>query len=367
MVIKLIGEYGEGGGSIVRVALALSTLTGKAFEVTNIRKGRAKSGLKAQHLYCIKGAQQLCNAKVKGMELGSEYLKFEPSTLKTKNLYLDIGTAGSMTLILQSILLPSMFGNKKINIKLIGGSDCSWSPPFDYFKEVFLPQIQRYAQIECRLIKRGYYPKGGGIVELKINPIYKLSNFKNFKEFYSYLKENAPKINLTERGNLIKINGVSHASKQLEKAKVAERQANSAELILKQLNCPVNIRREYSDSLSPGSVITLYAIFSKLKDDVDINKPVIIGADSLGERGKRAENVGVEAAQKLIKEINAGSAADEYLADNLIPIMAFIPPSKIKTSKISNHTLTNIYVCKQFLGDIFKVNEKEKIIETYVT
>ena len=159
-MITLSGEYGEGGGSIVRIALALSLLTRNSFEVNKIRKGRPKSGLKAQHLYCIKGAQQLCDARVDGAEIGSEYLKFAPSELKSKNLYLDIGTAGSITLVLQSLLLPSMFLSRPITIDLIGGSDSKWSPSFDYFSNVLLPQLQRFAKIEAKLLKRGYYPKG---------------------------------------------------------------------------------------------------------------------------------------------------------------------------------------------------------------
>ncbi len=207
-MIDLDGSYGSGGGQIIRTALALSTITQKPFEVNDIRKGRPKSGLKAQHLHGIKGIQQLCDAKAEGAELGSEYLKFEPSRLKSKNLHIDIGTAGSMTLILQSLLMPSMFGNKKIVISLIGGSDCSWSPPFDYLKEVFLPQIRKFADIDIKLIKRGYYPKGNGKIELKITPKYRLEDFKDFKEFRKNLKENAPKINLTGQYNLIQVRGV---------------------------------------------------------------------------------------------------------------------------------------------------------------
>ena len=361
MVIKLSGEYGEAGGSIVRVALALSTLTGKAFEVDNIRKGRPKSGLKAQHLHGIKAAQRLCNAKVKGTEIGSEYLRFEPSKLKNKDLNIDIGTAGSITLVLQSILLPSMFGDKKIRIELIGGSDCAWSPSIDYFKEIFLSQIQKYAGIECKLIKRGYYPKGNGKVEIKINPKFKISNFNNFNEFHSQLKEKSSKIDLTEQGNLIQIKGISHASSDLQKANVAERQAKAAEISLTNFKCPVNIQVEYGKTLSTGSGITLWAIFSKNKDEIDFNNPIRLGADALGERGKKAENVGIEAANNLIKEIGSKAAVDMHLADQILPFLALVS-GKIKTSEITNHTKTNIYTIEKFFGKTFEIREKENII-----
>ncbi|MAG72180.1 MAG: RNA 3'-terminal phosphate cyclase [Acidobacteria bacterium] len=363
MVIRLSGEYGEGGGSIIRIALALSTLTGQAFEVDNIRKGRPKSGLKAQHIYCIKGTQQLCDAKVEGMEIGSEYLKFEPSKLKSKDLKIDIGTAGSITLVLQTLLLPSIFGDKKIKIELIGGSDCNWSPSFDYFNNVFLPQIQKYADIECKLIKRGYYPKGNGKVEIKIKPKYKISDFKDFNDLFPYLKEKAPKIKLIEQGHLIQIKGISHASLDLQNANVAERQAKSAEIALKNYNCPINIQIQYNKTLSTGSGITLWVIFSKNKDEIDLQNPVRLGGDALGERGKKAEKVGIEAAQTLTSEIRSRSPVDVHLADQLVPIMGVIPNSKIRVSSITNHCKTNIWVTEKFLP--IKFNIKNQLIECF--
>ena len=363
MFIKLSGEHGEGGGSIVRIALALSLLTGKAFEVDNIRKGRPTSGLKAQHLYCIKGAQQLCDAKVEGMEIGSEYIKFEPSELKSKNLFLDIGTAGSVTLVLQSLLLPSIFLSKPIKIDLIGGTDSKWSPSFDYFTHVLLPQLQRFAKIEAKLLKRGYYPKGNGKVEIKINPKFKLNDFNSFEEFNNHLKQNINPYNLTEQYHLIQIKGISHASKDLQNSKVSERQTESALNLLKQkYNVPINIESHYQETLSTGSGITLWTIFSKNKNDIDENNPIRIGADSLGERGRRADDVGGEAANRLIKQIESKTPVDRFLSDQILPFMALVGNSRIKVSEITNHARTNIYTIEQFFGKIFEVDEENKII-----
>ena len=316
-------------------------------------------------MHGIEGAKQLCDAKVEGMEIGSEYLKFEPSKLKSKDLHLDIGTAGSMTLILQSVLLPCMFGDKQIKIELVGGSDCIWSPPFDYFKEVLIPQIRRFADIGVKLIKRGYYPKGNGKIELKIKQKHHLEDFNNFEDFHKHLKEKTPKINLTQQHHLIQIKGISHASFELQKANVAERQAKTAELILKnKYNSPVNIETTYSETLSTGSGITLWAIFSKNIDEIDINNPIRLGADSLGERGKKAGIVGEEAANNLIKEIESKAPADHYLADQLLLFMALTGNSKIRTSEITSHCKTNIYVIEKFLGKTFEIDEKENIIST---
>ena len=365
-MIKLDGSFLEGGGSIVRQALALSTITQKPFEITDIRKGRSTPGLKNQHLHCIKSLEKLCNAKTNDTQLASTHLKYGPDKIESKNLDIDIGTAGSITLLFQSILIPSIFADKPLKITVTGGTDTKFAQPFDYFKEIFLPQIRRFADVDVRLIKRGYYPKGNGKIELKIKQKFHLKDFNNFNEFHAHLKENAQKIDITQQHNLIQIKGISHASFSLQKAEVAERQAKNAELTLKnKYSCPVNIETTYNETLSPGSGITLWAIFSKQKDEIDINNPIRLGADSLGERGKKAEKVGQEAANNLIKEIESKAPVDHYLADQILPFMALTGKSTIKTSKITDHCKTNIYVIEQFLGKIFEIDEKEDIIKTF--
>ncbi|MBU0628091.1 MAG: RNA 3'-terminal phosphate cyclase [Nanoarchaeota archaeon] len=350
-MITLDGSHCEGGGQIVRTALALSTILQKPFEITDIRKGRDKPGLKNQHLFCIKALEDLCNAKTEGAELGSTNLKYWPGKIKGHTISIDIGTAGSITLLLQSLLIPSILADSKVRLKITGGTDVSWSPQFDYLNNVILPHLKRYADIEAKLEKRGYYPKGQGKVDIKIKQKFTLDNIKK-----------APSIELTEQHNLIHIKGISHASLDLQKAQVAERQASSAKFTLNKLNCPVQIRTEYPDTLSTGSGITLWATFSKNPEDIDFNNPIIIGADILGERGKRSEEVGKEAADKLLKEIESKAPIDSNLADNLIPFLAIFG-GKMRVSEITNHALTNIYACEQFLGKIFDVDKENLIIE----
>ena len=364
-MIKIDGAYLEGGGQIVRTALALSTITQKPFEIYDIRKGRKDSGLKNQHLYCVKSLQELCDANVEGAELGSLFLKYFPKKIVAKNLNIDIETAGSITLLLQALLLPAMFASKPITISINGGTDTKWSPSFDYFNNILLPQLQRFAKVEAKLMKRGYYPKGNGKVEIKINPRFRLYDFSSFEEFHQSLKQNIQKYNLIEQHHLIQIKGISHASRDLQNAKVAERQAESAKSTLKQkYNVPINITAQYQDTLSIGSGITVWAIFSKNKEDIDENNQIRIGADELGEQGKRAEIVGEEVAKNLIKEIESKAPVDKHLADQILPYMALIS-GKIKTSEITNHCRTNIYTIHQFLGEVFKVDEINKIISNY--
>jgi RNA 3'-phosphate cyclase len=352
-MIRIDGSSGEGGGQIIRTALALSTLTGKPFEITEIRKNRPKPGLKAQHLFCVRSLKELCHAVVIGDELGSERLVYEPHEIEFKNMSIDIGTAGSITLLLQALLPALIFSDKKISLKITGGTDTMHSMPADYFMSVFLPQLKKYADIDAELISRGYYPSGGGQLNLKISPRYNMTMFPDL------FKENN-KIDLTEQGTLVLIKGISHASKDLMKAEVSQRQEISARFNLSKLGAPVRIESEYTETSSTGSGITLWAIFAK-GDEINFDNPVILGSDALGEKTKRAEKVGAEAAENLIREINSKTAADFHLADQLLPYMAFFG-GRIKTSEITEHTKTNIAIIEKFLDVKFTV--KGDIIES---
>jgi len=356
-MITLDGSHGEGGGQILRTALSLSVLLNKPFEIVDIRKSRPEPGLKNQHLCCINAIKQMYNIDVEGAFLGSEKLKLVPGKQISQSIKADIGTAGSVTLLLQSLLLPCLFTPKIKNIELTGGTDVSWSPQIDYFNSIILPHLSPYAEkISLNIEKRGYYPKGSGKITLKIKPKYNLENLNT-----------SPRFNLLEQGDLLQIKGISHASKDLQGSEVAERQARSAKLELSHLKVPIHIDTSYSETLSSGSGITLWALFSKHGEDRSVKTfsfsdeketgfsyPGILGSDVLGERSKPAENIGKEAASKLLYEILSKSPVDQHLADNLIPFLALVKGS-IKTSKITAHTKTNIYACNQFLGDIFEI------------
>lgn len=347
-MIKIDGSHGEGGGQIVRTALALSTALQEQFEVDRIRQGRNQPGLKAQHLTCLKALKQLCNAEFSKADIGSEKLRYSPGEIKARKVDVDIGTAGSITLLMQSLLVPCFLAKHPITLKITGGTSGKWQMPFDYFNNVFLPHLNKYAEISAALLKRGYYPKGGGVVEVKIRPKYCLET-----------RHEAPEINLADRGRIAHIKGISHASKSLQNANVAERQADAARAGLAGLGCSIDIRTEYCDTLSPGSGITLWALFEGRK--MDGSGSAILGSDVIGEKGKPSENVGSSAARKLISEIETNAAVDRHLADNLVPFLALFG-GKIRTSEITEHTKTNIYASEKFLGKRFEINEKENLI-----
>ena len=362
--LEIDGSHGEAGGQIARTAVALASLTQQPIRVTNIRLGRPKPGLKAQHLNAIKALEQLCGARAEGAEVGSTELRFWPGLPKGKSFEIDIGTAGSITLLLQALLLPCCFADKKVKLTIIGGTDTSWSPQYQYLVEVLVPHLRKYVErIDMRLLKRGYYPKGGGKVEVEVVPKkdWARKNFPTFDSFWNELQKKAPKIELLEQGTLLFMKGVSHAAKFLQQRQVAERIAEGAKVALKG---PADIRIEYADAFSPGCGITLWAGFGKENQEVDEANPVLLGADQLGEKGVPAETVGRKAAEKLLDQINSGAAVDEHLEDNIIPWLALCCPSAMRVPKLTPHTRTNMYVVERFLGKVFTVDEDKQVIRT---
>jgi len=348
----------EGGGQILRTALALSSLTNIPFEINNIRGQRENSGLKAQHLEVINTIKEISDAEVSEFKIGTNNLTFVPLKLKGLKKEIDIGTAGSITLFLQGTLMPLFFANKSSTIKIQGGTDTKWAMPYDYFKEIYKPHIDKFAKsFDINLLKRGYYPKGQGVVELKINPKFKLNKYENFEEFRKNVEEETLKMNLTERGELVQIRGICHASKDLENKDVINRMIHSAETKLKKYNVPIKIRSEYNNSNinSDGSIgcgIFLYGVFTK-DGDINHTNPVRIGADCLGEIKKSSEKVGEEAANNLIEQIDKNAPVDKYLADNLVPWAIF--GGKFRATEISNHTKLNVKTTNLFVKDKLKV------------
>lgn len=361
-MLQLDGSYGSGGGQMLRTALALSTLTQIPFRMINIRSGRKNPGLKAQHTACISALEKLSNSQVKGAKLKNSEITFIPGKYTARNEEIDIGTAGSITLLLQSLLLPAIFTSKPHTLTITGGTDVLWSMSADYINQVLLPQIKRFCQdITISIKKRGYYPKGGGKIELKINPTIDRASFENFADFKKTIISLISPFLLTKKPILLSIHGNVNASNSLIDKDVANRIVQSAKQKLSFFNVPVDITTEYSDTLSIGVSVTLWAKCN-IGREFDVNNPVIIGVDSLGEKNIRAEKIGEIVADKLIKEINSRKCVDEHLADNLIPFMSLLPNSQIKTSKISEHTKTNIYIVEQFLGKIFEI--KKDLIKT---
>ncbi len=351
-MIEIDGSEGEGGGQIIRTALAFSMLTQKPFHATNIRKGRSDPGLKAQHLHCIRALQKLSGALEKGAELGSTELSFYPAPLKAQSITINIGTAGSITLLLQSVLLPCLFAEKPLTLTIKGGTDTKWATPIDHFANVLIPLLQRFGKVQLTLKKRGYYPRGGGLAEIAIDP--KMAHDGNFQSLLSKIKKSVEPYSLMEQGKMLSVHGMAHASSDLQKQCVAQRLAHSAkDQLLKQYpDLPLSIKKEYQDTDSTGCGIALWAPF---------DSGSVIGSDILGKKMVSSEGVGKEAALRLIKEVRSGAAVDCHAADQIIPFLALAKGS-MRTSAITPHMLSNICAIEQFLGSIFSIEKAKKAI-----
>lgn len=331
-MIEIDGSQGEGGGQVLRTSIALSSLLRKPVRISNVRIKRPKPGLAQQHLMGIKAAQDMTAADVKGLYVGSTAVEFVPGGIKEGSYAIDIGTAGSVSLILQVLLIPGAFSSGAVNITVRGGTDIKWAPPADFLKEVICPLLRKAGfKADIEIVKRGYYPKGGGEVRVKISPVKKLTGFA-----------------LIERGSPVKVAGVAHSSNL--PSHVLEREIKAAEDALKGYEC--SIRAVCETGFASGNGITLWAVYENS----------ILGANALGEIGKPAEKVGGEAAAKLLEEMNSGAAVDKHAGDQLIPYMALADgTSEVTVSELTRHLKTNIGIVERILGSKFTISKHGKL------
>ncbi|MCS4541780.1 MAG: RNA 3'-terminal phosphate cyclase [Euryarchaeota archaeon] len=319
------------GGQLLRSSLGLSAITGKPIKFINIRGARAGgAGLKSQHLEGVLAVAQLCDAEVKGAKLGSTEIEFIPEKLKARELNIELPTAGSIGLLYQSLQVASAYANDIVKIKIKGGSTAStWSPPVQYTQNVFLPIVKKIGyNAEIKIIKEGFYPKGGALVEITVYPVKKLNS-----------------IQLTEPGEVKSIKGISIAGSLPEH--VAVRQANAAKKFFIDRNfLEVDIPYQTVNTMSPGTSITLWAECEN----------TVLGSDNIGKKGKPAEKVAEEAALELINSIKSGAALDKYMADQILVFLSLCDSeSKVTVEKITEHCLTNIGVIEKILPVKFEI------------
>jgi RNA 3'-terminal phosphate cyclase (ATP) len=332
MVFPLIvdGSYGEGGGQILRSTLALSIITGKPAQIVNIRAGRKKPGLRPQHLTSVKAAAAISHALVKGAEIGAPTLEFVPNPVQAGTFHFDVGTAGAVMLILQTLWPPLCEASGKSQLSLRGGTHVPWSPPFHYFKEVFLPMVTRMGmQAEVNLLKAGWYPQGGGEVTATISPVGNLG----WKP-----------LNLSERGALRRITIYSLLSNLPES--IAQRACDQAVSSLSKIE--VIPRREIHTlpSIGQGMMVVLVAEFEH----------TVVGFDVMGQVGKRAEQVAEEAVQLFLEFYSSEATVDTHLADQLLLYMALAKGNScIITNHLTEHTRTNLWLIEKFLPIKFHV------------
>lgn len=344
-LLKIDGSTGEGGGQIIRTALSLSMLTGTPIEITNIRAGRAKPGLMRQHLMCVQASQQISDATVTGTHLGSTSFRFVPSGIKSGDYTFDIGSAGSTSLVLQTLLPALLFANadahSKSTVTIKGGTHNPLAPTTDFLTESFVPALAKLGmQIGIELQQAGFAPIGGGSIKATITPFLRRANTLPLK--------------LTERGELINIALVANVL-NLD-YDICKRELASAQTALVESGINSTLITTRSRKLHGiGEGNTCYAKVIHTVDEPPTHKT---GTQKLhqemftllGEKRSSAENMGSRLAG-LVKRylFNTDALVDEYLTDQLLLPLALSGGGEFSARMISGHTETQAWLIEQFL------------------
>ena len=324
-MIEIDGSFGEGGGQILRTALSLSCLFQKPFRIFNIRKDRKKPGLMPQHLTGVRAAQLISCAEVQGDCAGSMELSFSPAEVKGGSFFFDIGTAGSTMLVLQTLIPALIFSKGKTILTLVGGTHVPFSPSFHYVRDVFLPFLKKTGiGITLSVESYGFYPKGGGKIRTEMFPVQEVIPLR-----------------VTDRGKMLGVKGISGVGNL--PLSIAERQRNAVlEKLLPYGSAYTHHTDiELLDVPSPGQGTFLF-----LKAESEHS---IAGFTALGERGKRAEAVGDEAATELLEYLRTDAVLDPHLADQLVLYLSLCKKQSLFTTcPITRHLLTNLWVINLF-------------------
>lgn len=341
-MVVIDGSHGEGGGQVLRTCLTLAAITGQPVCVERIRAGRRGPGLKPQHLTSVRAAAKICDAEVKGDKLDSQTLVFLPRSAPKAGTYtFDVslaakgGSAGAVSLIFHTVLLPLAMAEGTSHLTLAGGTHVAWSPPFDYLKRVYLPTLARIGiKAKVNLEKWGWYPQGGGVVKATVEGAAGSQNLCG--------------LDLTRRGNLRRVRGLS-ASSNLPKH-IRGRQAGAVLQILRSAGLNPRVDEIDAPSKGPGTAVFLWTECEN----------ALAGFTALGELGKPAERVAEEAARDLLAYIDGQAALDRHLADQLVlPLALAGGPSHLTTEVVTQHLLTVAWVVEQFLPGRIRVEGSE--------
>ncbi|WP_348946493.1 RNA 3'-terminal phosphate cyclase [Chitinibacter sp. FCG-7] len=321
--IEIDGASGEGGGQILRSALTLSMITGQAFQIKNIRAKRPKPGLLRQHLTAVEAAAAICGAQMTGAQIGSTSLSFKPGAIRAGDYHFAIGTAGSCTLVLQTIL-PALwfakptFADAPSSVTVSGGTHNKAAPPADFLIRVWQPLMARMGvQQEITLNRHGFYPAGGGEIAATVSPCQSLQGF-----------------DLCQRGALRQISATALIAGV--PAKVAQRELAEIEQKIAGVSTAI---RGLSNDQGPGNAVLIEIEHENITEMFT----------SFGEKGVSAEAVGKQVANQAQHYLHSGAAVDEFLADQLVLALALAGSGRFTTTHVSAHLLSNIDVIEQFL------------------
>ena len=324
-MLHLDGSYGEGGGQLVRTSLSLAALLGEPVKITDIRAGRAKPGLRPQHLTGVEALARITRAEVEGATLGSREVIFKPRTIQAGSYFFDVaektGSAGAVTLVAQALLPPLLAAREPTSLTIRGGTHVPWSPSAHYLIQVFLPALAELgAEVSLTLSRWGWYPRGGGEVGLRVLPRMKL----------------APRQWL-EPPDPAAFQALSAASRV--PYHVIQRQGKR---LKERLGGGLPVAEVEAVSLAPGSFVFVWGPRA--------------GFQALGAKGKPAEKVADEAVEDFLSFTHRQAALDRHLADQILLYLARAEGlSAFTTEEITSHLLTNLWVIEQFLGPTFEV------------
>jgi RNA 3'-terminal phosphate cyclase (ATP) len=333
-MIIIDGSEGEGGGQVLRTALSLSLVTGKPFRIENIRANRSRPGVMRQHVTAVEAACAIGAAECDELKVGASTLAFTPGTVTPGDYHFAVGTAGSTSLVLQTVLPPLMLAGGASRLVLEGGTHNIYAPPFDFIERVFLPLLNRMGpRVSARLASYGFYPAGGGRIEVAIEPCAKLA-----------------RLDLIERGALRSVK--ARAIVAALPGNIAVRELEAVEKIL---GWPEEARKieQLPQRSGPGNILLLEAEFDHVTELMS----------GFGKLGVPAQTVGEQAAKRMAGYLASDAVAGPYLADQLLLPMALAGGGSFTTVKPSQHSRTAADVIALFLGTRVTFEEQESGVQ----
>jgi RNA 3'-phosphate cyclase len=344
-LLEIDGSRKSGSGTILRVSIALTAVQGQPLHIFNIREKRPQPGLKPQHAEAVLVAAKICGGQVKGATVGSRELWFYPGEISGGTVHAAIGTAGSISMLLITILPICSVAKSRVRLTVTkGGTDVAHSPTINYLRYVFLPVLSKMGFKTNLAVRRyGYFPKGLGEVAIEIQPNPRLMP-----------------ICLENFGVIKRVEGISVCT-FLADRKVAERQAQAAKAFLNQrrLKADIHVLNDFSNRRQKGSSIVLWA---------ETDTGILLGGDAIGEVRKPSEKVGEEAAKTLFTEVSAKATMDSHLSDMLIPYLALTKERSVfLTRRLTEHLETNIWLAQKILNVNFRCTHSDGLLKVEKT
>ncbi len=330
--LEVDGSYGEGGGQILRTAISFSIIQGRPVHINKIRVGREVPGVRPQHAAVLSILRDISGGTLEGGNVGSTEVFFTPDRVENRALKMDLGTAASITLVLQAVVPAVSLSGATLEAELTGGTDVPWSPTSDYFAKVVVPALQRLGiDVEFEVPRRGYYPRGGGRVRAVIH------SSSSLKSIHIPERKSSPIVGVQSRCGMLPRH-------------VAERQAASAVSSLKREGIETgDVEVSTEESSSPGSSLLVSA-----RDPT-----CVMGSDAIGARGRPAEEVGEHAAVEFVGAYESGSAVDSHLADMLAPLLCLADgESRLLVPRVTEHLKTSLFLAELFTGSKSFVSPK---------